>query len=190
MASVVDMCNRALQKLGAAKIQSLGDASVNARACTTAYTALRDAVLRSHPWSFAIQRFQLSADATPPAFGYSNYVTLPTGWLRVLPPDPSENMNDRDWVIEGGKLLTNDTMPINIRCVMKVEDPNLMDPMFRESLSAKLAYELAEPLTQSNEKKQAMDADFKRSIEDAKKANAIEKVPQVAAEGTWITARA
>lgn len=190
MAAEVDICNRALQKLGAARITALTDQSVNARACSTAYAICRDDLLREHPWNFAIQRFQLAASATTPAFGPANAYPLPTGWLRVLPPDPFQNTNDRDWIIEGGQLLTDDPSPLNIRIVMQVTDPNLMDVTFREALASKLAYELAEPLTQSNTKKQAAAAMFKDDIAQARKVNAIEKVPQAAVEDTWITSRA
>lgn len=189
MASSTDICNRALQKLGAARINSLTDQSTNARACALAYDSCRQDLLREHPWNFAIQRAQLAADATPPAFGYANSFTLPTGWLRVLPPDPVQNFNDRDWVIEGGKLLTNDASPLDVRCVMDITDTTIMDIAFREALSAKLSMELCELLTQSNTKKQAALLDYKESISDARKVNAIEKVPQQSPWDTWLTER-
>lgn len=188
MASVTDICNRALQKLGATRINSLNDATPSARACSATYTVVRDAVLRDHPWNFAIQRFQLAA-TTPPIFGKKSAVTLPTGWLRVLPPDPKQNLNDRDWIIEGNTLLTDEDVPLNVRVLMKVEDTTLMDPTFQEALASKLAFELCEILTQSNAKKQACDSDYEKSIGRAKKCNAIEKVPEVAAEDHYITAR-
>lgn len=190
MASSTDICNRALQKLGAARINSLTDQSTNARACALCYDTLRKELYRSHPWNFAIQRFQLAADATPPAFGYANSFTLPTGWQRVLPPDPVQNFNDRDWIIEGGKLLTNDSSPLNVRCVIDIQDTTLMDVSYQEALSSKMAEEMAEQITQSNTKKQAAADMYKDDINNAKKNNAIEKVPQQAPYDTWITKRA
>ena len=56
MASEVDICNRALSKLGAARITSLTEDSVNARACNAMYESVRDAELRAHPWNFAMKR--------------------------------------------------------------------------------------------------------------------------------------
>lgn len=188
--SVVDIWNRALTKIGAARVNSLTDQSVNARACQSCYYALRDRLYRDHPWNFAIQRFQLAANATAPAFGPTNAFPLPSGWAKLLPPDVFQNMNDRDWIIEGGQVITNDAAPLNVRLVMKIEDPNLMDVSFREALAALMSMELCEILTQSNTKKQAASADYKMSIDQAKKNNAIEKVPQVAAEDKYITCRA
>lgn len=186
----VDICNRALQKLGQPRITSLSDQSVSARACATAYDPRRKALLRRHRWSFAIQRFQIAADANPPAFGPANSFTLPNGCLKVLAPDVIQNTNDRDWIIEGGKLLTSQASPINLRCVMNITDTTLMDPLFQEALAADMASEMCEALTQSNTKKQSALADLKTALDEAKKANAIEQVAQVPFEDTWITARA
>lgn len=190
MATETDICNRALQKLGASRITSLTDQSVNARACAAAYYTCRDDLLREHPWNFSIQRFQLAASPTAPAFGPANAYPLPTGWLRVLPPDPFLNSNDRDWIIEGSQLLTDDGAPLNVRLVMQITDPNLMDVAFREALASKMAFELSEQLTQSNTKKQACAEMFKADIAEARKINAIEKVPQAPVDDTWVTVRA
>lgn len=189
MASETEICNGALQKLGSARIQSLTDQSVNARACALAYYRLRDAELAAHPWNFAIQRFQIAQSATIPPFGNKFYYPLPVGWLRLLPPDALWNFNDRDWIIEGNNVLTSWGTPLNVRLVMKVEDPNLMHVLFRESLSCRIANEICEALTQSNTKKQAASATYKDTIAEAKKTNAIMKVPQTAVEDVWITAR-
>jgi hypothetical protein len=204
MASEVEICNRGLQKLGAKRITSLTDGSVNARACLTAYAILRDAELRKHRWSFAIQRFQLAASPTAPLFGRQAEYPLPAGFLKLLDPDPDWNYtgtfsgNATDWngagnaddlIIEGRSILTNMTAPLNVRLVMQIIDPNLMDPLFRESIAAKLAEELCEELTQSNQKKESARTDYKEAISAAKKANAIELPPQQAPTDTWITTR-
>lgn len=189
MASVVDICNRALQKLGATRITSLTDGSNNARQLSTAYDMRRQAVLAKHPWNFATQRFSLAATGTAPPFGPANAFTLPTGWLRVLPPDPSENFTDRDWIIEGNTLMTNQGAPLHLRCVMDVTDTTLFHPLFSEALASDLAYELCEAITQSNAKKEAAAADKKAAIDDAKKVNAIQKVPAVAPDASWLARR-
>ena len=49
MVSTVDICNRALQKLGHTKITSLDDDVKAARESQRAYTLVRDAVFRDHP---------------------------------------------------------------------------------------------------------------------------------------------
>ena len=159
MASVVEICNRALQKLGAARIVDITDNSKNARSCNTAYNPTRLKELRRHTWNFAIKRASLPASVTPPLFDYRFAYPLPTDFLRLLAPDPISNREDIEWVIEGNTIVTNDSAPLQIRYVADITDPNLMDPLFREAVSADLAMELCEEITQSNEKKAAARAD-------------------------------
>jgi hypothetical protein len=189
MSSIITICNRALQKVGAHTITSLTDQSVNARALNTMYYSVRDSVMAASRWNFTIQRFQLAASSNQNAFGPLNIFPLPAGWLRVLPPDPLDNVNDRDWLIEGSNIISAWNPPLNVKIQMKIEDVTLYPASFIEALAAKLAYELCEPLTQSNTKKQACDADYKMAIADAKKLNAIQNVPQISVEDPYITTR-
>lgn len=189
MASEVGICNRALQKIGARRITSLVEDSVNARACLVAYETIRDAELRKHPWNFAISRGSLAADATAPDWGRTNSFTLPSDFLRLLAPYPEDNLNDLDWQIEDGKIMTDEDAPLYIRYIKRVTDANTMDVLFREALSCALAVELCDEITQSNTKREILVAMYDRAIRDAKKANAIERVSAMPPEDTWITAR-
>ena len=51
MASTVDICNGALNQLGATTILSLTEDSKNARLCNSRYTQVRDALFRTLPWN-------------------------------------------------------------------------------------------------------------------------------------------
>jgi hypothetical protein len=190
MASKVEIANRALQLLGARRITSLSEDSVNARAINAAYEPVKLAELRKHPWSFAVKRAQLAANSTPPLFNRDNAFPLPADFVRLLAQDPEENFNDLDWQIEGKQIVTNDSSPINIRYVYDVTDPNEMDPLFREAFSAKLAEACCEELTQSNAKIANAQLVYKDIIAEARRANAIERVSQKPPEDEWVTKRA
>lgn len=189
MASVVDICNRALQKLGAERIISLTQDSVSARACNLAYESVRDAELRSHTWNFAIKRKELAADATAPVYGYSYAYTLPSDCLRLLKNDHQENYYSNNWKVEGRKIITDESAPLPIRYVYRVTDTTLYDALFIEALSSKMAYEMCEELTQSNSKKEAAAADYRNALREARKINAFENVPAEQETDTWITVR-
>jgi hypothetical protein len=189
VASEVQICNRALQRLGVKRITSLTEDSRNARACNAAYTDLRDFELREHPWSFAAKRASIAADATGPIFNKDNYFTLPSDYIRMLPIDPEYNLNSQDWIIEGKKIATNDGAPLKIRYIYRVTDPNEMDSQFREALSAKIAWELAEELTQSSAKGDRALRDYEKIIAQAKHTNAILREAQQPPDDTWITVR-
>lgn len=187
MASETSICNRALQKLGAERIVDIDEDSSNARACKALYSELRDAELRSHPWSFSIQRVQLAAEALAPAFGKAYSFQLPSDFLFLREDD--FNSLSKDWIIEGRKLLTDEGGPLNIRYNKQITDPNEMDSLFRELLSTIMALELCEELTQSNSKKEGLKDDYKQIVNKAKKANAIERIALQPPEDEWVTVR-
>lgn len=189
MASKVEIANRALQKLGAKRISTLEEDSVNARTVLAAFESVKLAELESHVWSFAIARAELAADASEPDWGRANSFELPADFVRLAHPYPEDNSNADDWQIEGRKILTNDAAPIYLRYVKDVTDPNEMTPLFREALSARLALELCEALTQSNTKKDSLKDDYAEVITRAKKSNAIQRVSADLPEDVWITAR-
>ena len=64
-----------------------------------------------------------------------------------------------------------------------------MDILFREALAARMAYEMCEELTQSNTKKAELKEEYMDAIKAARKASAIQNVPQVGVEDSWITVR-
>ena len=189
MASVVEICNRALQKLGAKRITVITEDSVNARACNTAYTPLRLAELRAHPWSCAVARAQLAASSTTPIFVKQYSYPLPSDYLRLLPNDEGYNYNSQDWQIESGSIVTDDSAPLNIRYIYDLTDPQIMDPLFREALSCRMALELCEELTQSNQKKESLRQDYKEAIREARRINAILNNAAKPPEDEWITVR-
>ena len=57
--TVVGLCNLALTRLGHNQISSLSENSKGATLCTLHYPQVRDALLRAHPWNFAIARRRL-----------------------------------------------------------------------------------------------------------------------------------
>lgn len=189
MASAVEICNSALQKLGAKRIVALEDDSVNARACNFSYEIQKRAELRKHSWNCAIKRASIAADSTTPIFTKTNYFTLPSDWIRMVDTDPEDNFNFKDWQIEGNKIATNYDAPLEIRYIYDVTDPNEMDSLFREVLATRMAIAMCEELTQSNTKKDDLRVDYKLLVDEAKKINAIERESQEPPLDTWISIR-
>lgn len=181
----IDCCNSALQRVGATTITSLTDNSPEARACVVAYDSNRRSELRKYNWNFAVTRVILTPDTVAPLFDYEYAFTLPTDCLRVLRP----NDVDLDWKIEGRKILSNDGATLNLRYVADVTNEALFDSTFYDVVSAALAVDLCERLTQSNTKKQLLMAEYKDLVNMARRVNAIETGPQVAPDDAWWTVR-
>lgn len=189
MSSVTEICNRALQKLGAKRITSIDENSTAAQELRVAYEPVRDACLMEHRWGFAIERIEIAADEPNPTWGRENSFTLPADCLLVIAPYPEQDNVYRDWVIEGRKIISNNSAPIYVRYIKKITDPQQMNILFREALAAKLAFELCEKLTQSNSKKESLRLDYDEVIAKAKKQSAIQSVPIVSADDTWTAVR-
>jgi len=189
MSDKTTVCNRALQLLGAKRVVTLTEDSENARACNLAYDEVRRAELRAHTWSFAVKRASLAAKVPVPIFGRTNAFPLPADWLRLLPKDPRENIDEPDWQIEGQEILTDDDAPLEIRYIFDIEDVNAMDALFRETLSAAIAMNISEDVTHSNSKVDRAAESYKVSIARAKRTNAIERVSAVAPQDTWLEVR-
>lgn len=183
--SVTDICNSALQRVGAASILDITANSPEARACSIAYDSNRRDELRKRPWNFAIKRVVLAPDTDAPAFDYTYAFTLPADCLRVLRPAVA----DLDWQVEGGKILTNDGTTLNLRYVADITDASRFDSNFYNVVAAALALDIVEKLTQSNTKKQGLQQDYKDAVLAAARADAFESGPTSPPEDDWILAR-
>lgn len=183
--SVIDCCNSALQRVGATTILSLSDNSPEARACSVAYDSNRRDELRKHKWNFAITRVVLAPDATAPAFDYGYQFTLPGDCLRILRPATA----NLDWVVEGRKILTNDSDTLYLRYIADVEDTTLWDASFYNVVSGAMAIDICERLTQSNTKKNWLNQMYEDDVKMARRMNAFESGPEVAADDGWLLAR-
>jgi|TARA_B100000575_G_C22933265_1_gene540695 hypothetical protein len=169
MASIVDICNGALNQLGASTIITLTEDSKNARLCNARFTQIRDSVFRSHPWNSLQKRVELAADSDTPAWGFTSQFTLPADCLRVL----TILDFDSDYKIEGRKILT-DNSSMKILYVSRVTDPNEYDELLRETLSAALAADIAYAVTSSNPVAKNMYDLFQQKLKEARFVDSTE----------------
>lgn len=112
MASVVEICNRALSQIGSRPINTLEESSIEARVCKLHYLPCLHEVLSAVDWSFArrVHRLARFADATVPGWKYVHKIPTDSLVIRSLVPEHTiENRN--------GALFSN-------HCV------NLRDPHF------------------------------------------------------------
>jgi len=189
MSSVTQICNRALQHLGAARITDLSEDSRNARSCNAVYEIARDAELEAHPWRFAIKRVALAADSVSPAFGKERSFTLPADYMKIMPRDMGRLDIYTDWEIEGDKIFTDESAPLEIRYIGRITDVSLFPALFQEALSARIAMELSEEITQSNSKIATIAQIYKSKTDQARRANAFAKRPQVPPEDQYVRVR-
>lgn len=184
MASEVGICNSALIKLGVERISALTEPNKRAILCNEQYPKIRDSVLYSHPWNFAIKRVTLALTATTPEFGFSSEFQLPSDNLRVLNLDSSSIK----WAVEGDKLLA-DAAAVKARIIWRNTDVSTYTPKCNEALALRLAAELAFPLTQSNNfAKQILDQ-YEKFLMDARSFDAQEGTPEELEADEWVNSR-
>ena len=192
MASVVDICNTALNQLGASTILTLTEDSKNARLCNARYTQIRDAVFRSHPFNCLQKRVELSSSTTTPAWGYSFQYDLPGDCLRLL----RILDYDSDHKVEGRSILSNNSS-MKILYISRITDPNQYDELLRETISAALAADIAYAITSNNTTQQNMIALYQDKLRDARFVDSTEGynttqedgMTDVIDAGTFINAR-
>lgn len=144
--SAVTICNTALRLLGAGTITSLNDNTVEGRAALGSYDDTREALLRSHPWNFAMKRASLTSPlSTTPAWEYAYQFQLPPDCLIVRAID-RDTLNFAAWKVEGRVLLC-DMSTVNILYTRNVEDAMLMPADFAKALAGLCAIEFAHQLT-------------------------------------------
>ena len=149
MASTVDICNSALNLLGASTISALTDDSKNARLCNQRYEPVRNRVFRSHAWNCLTKRAQLAQDSSTPVVEYSYQYTLPSDCLRVLKihtGSADSISSDIDYQVEGRKIKTNQGT-VYLVYVALITDPNEYDTYLQESISHQLAADIAYAVT-------------------------------------------
>ena len=149
MASVVNMCNSALNLLGASTISALTDDTKNARLCNQRYEPVRNRVFRSHAWNCLHKRVQLAQNSTAPVVEYDHAYALPSDCLRVLKIHNGTTdsiATALDYKLEGRNIVT-DIDTVFLIYIALDTDPNNYDTYLRESISHQLAADICYAIT-------------------------------------------
>ncbi len=170
-ATDVKICNSALVKIGVDRIVSLDDVdSRPAKLLKNQYPIIRDALIRAHPWNFAIKRVALASAGTP-AFGFAYQYALPSDYSRAL--DVNGNDNGFEWQKEGNIILSDDST-CELRYIAKVAE-GYFDDCFSEVLAIKIAHDISSDLTDiTAEKKKLLYDEYKDLLREARTFDAQE----------------
>ena len=184
MASEVDICNFALSEVGEDSIIALTEDSKAGRLCNLLYADTRDAVLREHPWNFAIKRVELARLTTDPIFEFDAQFQLPSDCIRVTRTDDDL----LPFRIEGSALLIN-TDSVKIEYISRIEDTARFDSLFTEALSKKLASRFTFNLSDNNALTQFMEQQYRDKIKQARAMDGQEGTPRNIEADQWLNIR-
>jgi hypothetical protein len=188
--TLLAVCNRALGKIGAPRINALSEDTPSALALAACLPGMPDWVLRAYRWRFALKRAVLAEADAVPAFGYGWSFTLPDDCFAVAPEE------DSDCTVEGRSLLTNKTPPLRLRYIAQMPDAAQWDPAFAEVLACRIALEV-QPELGPLRSETSLQAAYKQAVSLAIRSGAIElPVPRArtaqtlpALDDPWLTAR-
>lgn len=190
--SAVGICNLALDTLKQELIANIeSPVSVEESLCARWYDVTRRELLRSHPWSFARTRTTLLRNTTAPAFEYEDAYDLPADFLRLLYTGDDVYMENREYTIENGQILMNNSGDsLSIVYVKDVTSVAKMDALFVDALAAELTVKLApallgmKPATQSY-----LVSERDRILRQVRSINGQENPVKVIHKSDLITAR-
>jgi hypothetical protein len=179
--SDTSICNSALAKLGADRIIDLNEDNKRARLCKEQYPKLRDDLLRSHPWNFAIARKELAESATyTPPYEFEHAFPLPSDCLRVLDNDLNFpiGVGENVWAVEvdhltSQRMLVCNSSTVIIKYVKSVSE-SFFSNDFAELLAMLLARDLCYALTQSSTLLSQLDESYKQKIREVRSFDAQE----------------
>ena len=165
--SSTEIANLALSKLGAKRIQDIGDdSSKGAREANLQYGPALRAMLRRHRWNFALKRAQLTELADSPAFGYNNQFQLPTDFIRLAQVNQEEvwETSKADWFeVEGGdtgRVILINAAECYIRYVWENTNTQQFDDLFVQAFALQLAALCARKVTGSDSKEHAIQQEL------------------------------
>jgi len=188
----VQLCNLALQELGANRIISLSETREEAVLCNLFYDPVVEEVLRAHEWNCALW-YQPLAQVDS---GDANYVLgsldkwsyqykLPTNpyCLRALEiPDHPE----ADYEVINRYLLCNLTA-VTIKYIRKLEDESHFDSMLVRAIAYRLAADLADKITNSSTKRNEMIEKYEWAKRNAMAIDGIERERPQTDNDDWST---
>jgi hypothetical protein len=185
--SPVDLCSRALLKIGANTITSFDEGTAEAEVAASLCPLVRDALLAVHPWNFGIVCSELPRLATSPIADYAHAFRLPPDCLRVLSAGTGDRGSGIVYSVRGAELHT-DVAAVTLTYVRRVGEDGF--PVFFQSvLVAQLAAEFCIPLTDSTSRWESMsrvaDSEFRR----AKLIDAQEDTPARLRQWTLVEER-
>ena len=187
MNSPVQVCNKALVRIGAQTITSMTESSEQARKCNEIYEDARDEVLGMHPWNFAIKRVALAEVSSYSSLDseYDKAFQRPSDCIRPLKINDDEY---ESWNEEGEYILTNASTPI-LKYISRIETESKFSPAFNKAFVYYLASELAYCLTHDLNVASKMEAKMVAQIKNAKSEDGQSGSPTQPIQDEWTDSR-
>ena len=182
------LCSRALLRLGAQPVASLDEGTAEAEVAANLYAPVRDALLSSHPWSFATGQDSLPRLSATPQADRAYAFQLPPGFLRALSAGTGGRGSGIAYRLQEDRLHA-DAGAVTLTYIFRPEE-SAFPPFFAQALVARLAAEFCLPLTESASRAELLFRLAENELRAARlidsqqdKPRAIEDFPLVSVRG-------
>ena len=185
--TATDLCSMALVKLGAAPISSLDDNSAEAEIVSRLYAPTLEALLVAHPWDFTLAHANLTPDPEAPLADFAHGFFLPDDLLRTVSAGRSGKSRGVVYRVVGDRLLTDSRsvlLTYQRRC-----DASELPPHVVQAFIARLAAELAVPITESTSRAEAMQRLARAELHHAKLVDSQQSTPNVVEDFPLVSVR-
>ena len=184
--SSIALCARALLKIGCRSITSFDEGTAEAEVAGNLYEPIRDALLSSHPWSFATGQVTLPQLTVEPIADYDHAYQLPADFLRALSAGAGRGRG-LDYRIHERRLHTN-ASDVVLTYIFRPEETEF-PPFFDQALIARLAAEFVIPLTDSTSRSEDLQKLADQELKRAKSIDGQQDTPQAIEDYTLIGVR-
>lgn len=177
MSDAKSIANLGLGKIGATRVTQLTPPkTVVEGLIASGFQQWKDSELKKRRWVFATVLATLSPTGISPIAGLDlpYQFALPGDILRPLRPALPLS---QQWV-QRGQFLYSRNATLKLEYIQTVADNLLTDVSFIDVLAWRIAQEMVEPETQSNEKQIKADNGYLRAVNDAYQLNAWVLDPQ------------
>lgn len=186
MASVVSICNLALNLIGQRSITSLSENTNSSRACNLIYDTIRDSVLRDNNWNFAGITEELTLMSGESIPGWDFIYVYPVKCLsvrKIIQEGDTEDQLPHPYVTplaptSKQRCIATNSEYAYAEYTYQVTDPNLYDGNFIDALSCRLASSLALSIGGNAQLAKELMQTYRTLIEQAKLSNAREGSPK------------
>jgi hypothetical protein len=145
----IRICSDALLMLGGKAISSFNEGTSSSNTCDRLYPGVKYSTLQSYPWSFSFKKVVLAQTINTPVNQYRYEYQLPSDRLGAIRRAYNSTAigagTFNDWVIQGDKLLTNETTVVIDYQFAPTESE--MPAYFVQLLKYMMAWHLADPIT-------------------------------------------
>ena len=180
--SCIDLCSKALTKIGANSIVSFDEGTPEAEICGGLYYVLKYKLLSIFPWSFATATLKLNQVIEENLSGFVYTYALPNNFLRAIRINSNSS-----YKILGNYLYCNDE-EVYLTYIVNVGE-EYFSPVFISAFIYLLAAELSISLLNDNSKYSLFYRLFNSEIKEAKSIDSMQETPKTISDFSLINIR-